>query len=142
MIGFDETLPLPMEGTLPPDLQGTLVRIGPRAPEGTDGDGTGEGTLHALELRDGQAVWYRSHESAGDAGVFWHSGSLLALPESGFPSQFSRFLEPEEFNGGLTVPDRVPRPSPGRRRWSRPVLRRRRHAGRGGGRRHGWRAGD
>ncbi len=104
MIGFDGTLPLPMEGALPPDLQGTLVRIGPRAPEETDGDGTGEGTLHAVELRDGQAVWYGNHESAGDAGVFWHSGSLLALPESGFPSQFSRFLEPEEFSGGLTVP--------------------------------------
>ena len=57
-----------------------------------------------MELRDGQAVSYRSHDSAGDAGVFWHAGSLLALPESGFPSQYSRFLEPEEFTGGLTVP--------------------------------------
>jgi len=39
-----------------------------------------------------------------DAGVFWHAGSVLALPETGIPSQYSRFLEPEEFAGGLTVP--------------------------------------
>ncbi len=91
-----------MEGALPPDLQGTLVRAGPHAREGTDD--TGEGTLHAVELRDGQAVSYRNRESAGDASVFWHAGSLLALPESGLPSQYSRFLEPEEFTGALTVP--------------------------------------
>jgi carotenoid cleavage dioxygenase len=36
--------------------------------------------------------------------VFWHAGSVLALPEAGFPSQYSRFLEPEEFAGALTVP--------------------------------------
>ena len=39
-----------------------------------------------------------------DAGVFWHADSVLALPETGIPSQYSRFLEPEEFGGGLTVP--------------------------------------
>ncbi len=106
MIGLDGTLPLPMEGTLPPDLQGTLRAHRARARrEETDGEGAGEGTLHAVELRDGQAVWYRNHESAGDAGVFWHSGSLLALPESGLPVAVTRrFLEPEEFSGGLTVP--------------------------------------
>jgi carotenoid cleavage dioxygenase-like enzyme len=106
VIGFGEELLLPVEGTLPPDLQGTLVRVGPGAPEGSGGgaDRAGEGALHAVELRDGQAVSYRSHQSAGDAGVFWHAGSLLVLPESGFPSQYSRTLEPEEFTGRLTVP--------------------------------------
>ena len=29
---------------------------------------------------------------------------MLALPEAGIPSQYSRFLEPQEFAGGLTVP--------------------------------------
>jgi carotenoid cleavage dioxygenase-like enzyme len=57
-----------------------------------------------VEIRDGQAVWYRRQESEADAGVFWHAGSLLALPETGIPSQYSRFLEPEEFAGGLNVP--------------------------------------
>ena len=62
------------------------------------------GALHAVELRDGKAVWYTRQESEADAGVFWHANSVLALAESGIPSQYSRFLEPEEFAGGLTVP--------------------------------------
>jgi carotenoid cleavage dioxygenase len=49
-------------------------------------------------------VSYLRRDSAADAGVFWHAGSVLALPEAGLPSQYSRLLEPEEFAGGLTVP--------------------------------------
>jgi carotenoid cleavage dioxygenase-like enzyme len=58
MIGGDKEPPLPMEGSLPPDLQGTLVRVGPRVPEGAEGAGppSSAGALHAVELRDGQAV--------------------------------------------------------------------------------------
>ena len=55
-------------------------------------------------MRDGKAVSYLRQESDADAGVFWHAGSVLALPEVGIPSQYSRLLEPEEFAGGLTVP--------------------------------------
>ena len=69
-----------------------------------DSGGRGTGALHAVELRDGRAVSYIRRESEADAGVFWHAGSVLALPEAGLPSQYSRFLEPEEFAGGLTVP--------------------------------------
>ncbi len=57
-----------------------------------------------MELRDGKAVSYLRRDSEADAGVFWHAGSVLALPESGLPSQYSRLLDPEEFAGGLTVP--------------------------------------
>jgi carotenoid cleavage dioxygenase len=90
--------PLPIDGVLPPDLQGTLLRIGPTA-----GAGAG-GALHAIELRDGTAVSYTTCESAADANVLWHAGSVLALAESGLPQQFSRSLEPEEFDGGPTIP--------------------------------------
>jgi carotenoid cleavage dioxygenase-like enzyme len=90
--------PLPMEGSLPPDLQGMLYRVGPGR------GGSARGALHAVELRDGQAVSYGWADSDADAGVFWHAGSVLALPESGLPSQYSRLLAPEEFGGGLTVP--------------------------------------
>ena len=62
------------------------------------------GALHAVEFRDGRAVSYVRQESEAYASVFWHGGSVLALPEAGIPSQYSRFLEPEEFAGGLTVP--------------------------------------
>jgi carotenoid cleavage dioxygenase len=119
-----------MEGALPPDLQGTLFRAGPRPAwadatfaesEAGEAGAAGEpgdpdrpesaiarpgrrGTLHAIELRDGKAVSYLWRESDADASVFWHAGSVLALPEAGLPSQYSRLLEPEEFAGGLTVP--------------------------------------
>jgi carotenoid cleavage dioxygenase len=120
-----------MEGALPPDLQGTLFRIGPRSPwaqrsaepvqgvglaegsvggiteagdPGLDGAGLPIGALHAVEFRDGKAVTYRWSESDADASVFWHAGSVLALPETGLPSQYSRLLEPQEFAGALSVP--------------------------------------
>ncbi len=127
MIGVERTLPLPMEGSLPPDLQGTLFRVGPRRravePGGDDredrdggaGDDEGvgdaeldagrrRGALHAVELRDGQAVSYLRRDTEADAGVLWHAGSVLALPEVGLPSRYSRLLEPEDFAGGLTLP--------------------------------------
>jgi len=90
--------PLPIDGVLPPDLQGTLVRIGPGGAEGPPG------ALHAIELRDGTAVSYVTSPSSANANLFWHAGKVLALAESGLPQQFSRLLEPEEFDGGLTVP--------------------------------------
>src|ERR1017187_1491778 len=88
--------PLPMDGVLPPDLQGTLVRIGPGS--------EAAGALHAIELRDGAAVSYLKGSSEADANVFWHAGSLLALAETGLPQRFSRALEPEESDGGLSQP--------------------------------------
>jgi carotenoid cleavage dioxygenase len=123
VIGMNEPA-LPMEGALPPELQGTLFRVGPRPawataglagveeadaddperPEPAPPPSGGAGALHAIELRDGRAVSYLWHDSDADAGVFWHAGSVLALPESGLPSQYSRLLEPEEFAGGLTLP--------------------------------------
>jgi carotenoid cleavage dioxygenase-like enzyme len=96
-----------MSGSLPPDLQGTLFRAGPVRPWGSDDareEGARAGALHAVEIRDGRAVSYVRQESDADASVFWHAGSVLALPESGIPSQYSRFLQPKEFAGGLTVP--------------------------------------
>jgi len=109
---------LPMEGSLPPDLQGTLFRVGPAGqghgaaatrlegqnPEEEEPAKPHAGALHAVELRDGAAVSFWSQEADADAGVFWHAGSVLALPETGMPSRFTRFLEPQEFTGGLRVP--------------------------------------
>ena len=131
MIGANGALALPTSGSLPPDLQGTLFRAGPAWPWGSEGagrlggggggdggraggeagdggeggEGGGEhaGALHAVEFRDGRAVSYVRQESDASASVFWHAGSILALPESGIPLRYSRFLVPEEFTGGLTV---------------------------------------
>jgi carotenoid cleavage dioxygenase len=62
------------------------------------------GALHAVEFRDGKAVTYRWSESDADASVFWHAGSVLALAETGLPSQYSRLLEPQDFAGALSAP--------------------------------------
>jgi carotenoid cleavage dioxygenase len=130
-----------MDGALPPDLQGTLFRIGPRSPwaqrsaepvgsggvenrgarevgaggtgaaseaepseHRSDDSGLPIGAVHAVEFRDGRAVTYRWSESDADASVFWQAGSILALPETGLPSQYSRLLEPQDFAGALSVP--------------------------------------
>lgn len=95
---------LPMEGSLPPDLQGTFVRVGPGGATFEDGAPSLPGALHAIELRDGAAVSYLSRESEADAGVFWHAGSVLALPETGLPLRYSRLLEAQVFGGNLKVP--------------------------------------
>jgi carotenoid cleavage dioxygenase len=85
-----------MDGVLPPDLQGTFLRIGPGGAEA--------GALHAVELRDGRAVSYGTADSPADANLFWQAGKVLALAECGLPQQFTRHLEPEDFGDGLTVP--------------------------------------
>jgi carotenoid cleavage oxygenase len=95
--------PLPIDGVLPPDLQGTLIRVGPGGPGGPAAGGL-PGALHGIELRDGAALGLITTPSSADANVFWHAGKVLALAESGLPQRFSRALEPEEFDGGLTVP--------------------------------------
>ncbi len=95
-LGHGAGLDLPVDGVLPPDLEGTFLRIGP-------GNGESPGTLHAIELREGKAVSYRQRDSAAWANVLWHAGAVLALPEAGVPLQYSRALEPEEFTGGLQV---------------------------------------
>jgi carotenoid cleavage dioxygenase len=98
---------LPLDGVLPPDLQGTLLRIGPGwgGAEGEGGGGSeGRGALHAIELRDGTAVSYLACPSEADANVHWHAGSVLALAEKGLPLQYSRMLAAESFGDALKVP--------------------------------------
>jgi carotenoid cleavage dioxygenase-like enzyme len=77
---------------------------GERGEGGGRGSGEHAGALHAVEFRDGRAVSYVRQESDASASVFWHAGSILALPEAGIPSQYSRLLAPQEFTGGLTIP--------------------------------------
>ena len=88
-----------------------------------------------MELRDGQAVWYRRQDSEADAGVFWHAGSVLALPESGMPSQYSRLLGARGVRRRADRADRLARAPAGRRRRAGAVRgRRRRRTEDGGGR--------
>ena len=126
-----------MEGALPPDLQGTLFRIGPRSPwaqrsseprrrtledgrragraaagpdgaTGGRGGATEPGRPSAPSTPSSSATARRSRTAGASptrtprcSGT---PGSVLALPETGLPSQYSRLLEPEEFAGELSVP--------------------------------------
>ena len=56
-------LDLPVTGSIPTELDGRLLRIGPNPvndPNPTDHWFTGTGMAHGLRLRDGRAEWYRN----------------------------------------------------------------------------------
>lgn len=86
---------LPVTGTLPPELNGRYLRIGPN-PTGPVETGpghhwlVGRGMVHGVRLRDGRAEWYRNRFVRGDVpqdspntNVLAHGGRLLALIEGG-----------------------------------------------------------
>ena len=125
--------PLPVEGAIPPSLEGLLVRNGPNPATVPDVTGyhwfLGDGMVHAVEITAGRASyrnrWVRTRKLAAEIGtkpprgplepldgpanthVVWHGGRLLALVESGFPHRLTTGLETvavEDFDGGLTSP--------------------------------------
>ncbi|MFW6690294.1 carotenoid oxygenase family protein [Streptomyces sp. MAR4 CNX-425] len=85
---------LPVTGTLPPELNGRYLRIGPNPAGHETGPGhhwfTGQGMVHGVRLRAGRAEWYRNRFVRGDVpedspntNVLAHGGRLLALVEGG-----------------------------------------------------------
>lgn len=129
-----ETADLWTEGTLPPDLNGYLLRTGPNPALVPDPDRyhwfSGDGMVHAIALREGRALghrsrWVRTRHLAGEVGtaaplgpteaingpanthVVHHAGRILALCESGLPHRLDRDLSTvrvEDFDGSLSVP--------------------------------------
>lgn len=126
--------PLPMTGAVPSGLEGMLLRNGPN-PAVVDDPATyhwfsGDGMIHAVELRDGMAVsyrnrWVRTRRFATETGgrpprgpaepingpanthVVFHAGRVLALVESGLPHRLSTTLvteRVEDFDGMLGSP--------------------------------------
>lgn len=108
---------LPVEGAVPPELSGRLLRIGPNpiAPNPAAYHWfLGDGMLHAVELRDGKAVSYRNRwvrtdqaidllgedpipgqpddvfpvgSSVANTHVVAHAGKIFALVEVCLPTQ-------------------------------------------------------
>ena len=108
---------LPVEGSLPTALRGRLLRIGPNpiAPDPAAYHWfTGDGIIHAIELRDGKAASYRNRwvrtdqassllgedaipgqpddvfpvgSSVANTHVVAHAGKILALVEVCLPTQ-------------------------------------------------------
>jgi len=118
----EETLgELRVEGSLPPELSGVLMRTGPNPvgpPSATHQWFVGDGMLHAVEILAGRALGYRNRfvrtghveevlglaaapvspqappiQGSGSVNVIRHAGRILALGEVGLPYEMSRGLD-------------------------------------------------
>ncbi len=121
---------LPVEGAVPDALSGRYLRNGPNPTGGDPGHWFfGEGMLHGVELRGGQATWYRNRyvrtasfeagrHLVGENGmldlevdvanthVVAHGGRILALVENRAPTEVTRELDTVgtfDFGGRLTT---------------------------------------
>jgi carotenoid cleavage dioxygenase-like enzyme len=121
---------LPVEGAVPPALEGRYLRNGPNPGAGDPGHWFfGEGMLHGVELSGGRAGWYRNRyvrtdsfeagrRVVGENGmldldvtvanthVIAHGGRILALVENAAPTEVTRDLETVgrfDFDGRLTT---------------------------------------
>lgn len=120
---------LTVEGTLPPELSGQLVRNSHNPKPGITPTHwwKGSGMVHGIRLRAGRAEWYRNrwvHTPALDGApymtehgpdmtasvagthVIEHGGRLLALCEANYPFELTRDLDTVgayDFNGKLTT---------------------------------------
>jgi len=127
-----EAVDLPVVGELPPELNGRFFRNGANPPDGVTPSHwfDGDGMLHGIRLRDGNADWYRNRWvrtkllageqrfdpetfdfdlSAGRANthVLRHAGRIFALEEGSFPNEVSPDLDtlgPTDFGGAVTTP--------------------------------------
>lgn len=125
---------LAVTGTIPAELAGRYVRIGPN-PINPDPRGhhwfIGDGMVHGVRLQDGKALWYRNRyirsmdlEAKGgpkaapgprrgrrdliNTNVIQHNGKVLAIVEAGsFPAELDENLETvayTDFGGTLQMP--------------------------------------
>ncbi len=82
------TRELKITGTLPRELEGRLLRIGPNPVAADPGHHhwfLGNGMVHGVRLRDGRAHWYRRRFVRDDQVVAAHGGPLTPKPD-GVPS--------------------------------------------------------
>jgi carotenoid cleavage dioxygenase len=78
---------LRVTGTIPADLRGRLLRIGPNPLPDETGEGyhwfTGPGMAHGVRLRDGRAEWYRRRWVRSDQVTRWHGWPETPGPRHG-----------------------------------------------------------
>ncbi|MDT5069041.1 MAG: hypothetical protein QOK02_5196, partial [Mycobacterium sp.] len=107
---------LPVEGAIPPELDGWYLRNGPTPRQATAHWFTGDGMIHGVRIEDGQAKWYRNRwvrtdsfiedfplygpdgsrnlrAASANTHVVNHAGKTLALVESSLPYEISNDLE-------------------------------------------------
>jgi len=119
---------LPVEGAIPPELNGLYARNGANPREGHSGHWfLGDGMLHGVSVRDGKAEWYRNRwvrtprfngaprkpgvpdirAGVANTNVMAHAGKIMALVESALPVVMSRELDTVgsyDYNGKLDTP--------------------------------------
>jgi carotenoid cleavage dioxygenase len=122
---------LEVEGTIPEEIEGHLLRDGPNPidPGPNHHWFVGDGMLHGIEFRGGRALSYRNRwirtdavqelkgltaapsngvellvQGSGNVNVIQHAGRVLALSELGFPYEVTRDLDTlrmYDFDGAL-----------------------------------------
>ncbi len=124
---------LEVRGSIPPELNGRYLRNGANPITGESAHWfLGDGMVHGVRLRDGQAEWYRnrwvrtpfydnptkpvidlenldfsSENSKANTHVVRHAGRILCLEEGHLPWEISEELEtigPHSFGGQLDGP--------------------------------------
>jgi carotenoid cleavage dioxygenase len=107
---------LPVEGAIPPELDGWYLRNGPNPRQATGHWFTGDGMIHGVRVENGRAAWYRNRwvrtdsfkkdfplynadgtrnlrASIANTHVVNHAGKTLALVESSLPYEITNDLE-------------------------------------------------
>jgi carotenoid cleavage dioxygenase-like enzyme len=107
---------LPVEGAIPPELDGWYLRNGPNPRQATAHWFTGDGMIHGVRIENGRAAWYRNRwvrtdsfkedfplynadgtrslrYSRANTHVVNHAGKTLALVESSLPYEITNDLE-------------------------------------------------
>lgn len=107
---------LPVQGAIPPELEGWYLRNGPNPRQATAHWFTGDGMIHGVRLGGGRAKWYRNRwvrtdsfisdfplynadgtrnlrASVANTHIVNHAGKTLALVESSLPYEITNDLE-------------------------------------------------
>jgi carotenoid cleavage dioxygenase len=107
---------LPVEGAIPPELDGWYLRNGPNPREATGHWFTGDGMVHGVRIEGGAAKWYRNRwvrtdsfvdpfplyredgtrdlrAAVANTHVVNHAGKTLALVESSLPYEITNELQ-------------------------------------------------
>jgi carotenoid cleavage dioxygenase len=107
---------LPVEGAIPPELDGWYLRNGPNPRQPNSHWFTGDGMIHGVRIESGAARWYRNRwvrtdsftdpfplyredgtrdlrAAVANTHVVNHAGKTLALVESSFPYEITNELE-------------------------------------------------